>query len=116
MWDTIKQQQLNELLQREQETALTDGERRTLEQLLYELEQEEWNSLRPALDRMRQEQAQLQEKRASLQTQNALLAALAERQTDLLARARVQLASLLSEHALLKSEYERALSNGQSGA
>jgi cell division protein FtsL len=107
MWDTAKQQQLDELRQREQEGTLTDDERRVLEQLFYELEQEEWATLQPALERLRQEQKQLQEEYGRLRTENAVLAALAERYEDLLARARVQLAGLLSEHEALRTEYER---------
>jgi len=62
MWDTAKQQQLDELRQREQEGTLTDEERRALEQLLHELEQEEWSTLRSAPERLRQEEKeQLQE-------------------------------------------------------
>ena len=60
MWDEAKQQQLNELRRRELESSLTDEEKCTLEQLLYELEQEEWERVRPALGRLRAEQAELQ--------------------------------------------------------
>ncbi|HXG67006.1 MAG TPA: hypothetical protein VNO70_18025 [Blastocatellia bacterium] len=109
MWDVAKQQQLDALRRQEQLTGLTDGERRTLEQLFHELEQEEWRMLRPALDRLRQEQAQLQHEGGGMRTQNAVLAAIAERQADLRARARIQLTALLQEQAMLKSEYERAL-------
>jgi len=59
------------------------------------------------LERLRQEQRRLQEEYGRLRTENAILAALAERYEDLLARARVQLAGLLSEHQVLKTEYER---------
>jgi len=107
MWDMVKQQQLNELREREQKGTLTAEERQTLECLLHELEQEEWERLRPALHRLREEQKPLREEYGRLRSQNAVLAALAERQEELLARARAQLAELLSEHAVLKTEYER---------
>jgi chromosome segregation ATPase len=107
MWNTAKQLQLDELRQREQEGTLTGEEREALEQLLHEIEQEEWATLQPTLGRLRQEQKQLQEECGRLRTANAILAALAERYEDLLARARVQLAGLLSEHEALKTEYER---------
>jgi len=57
MWDMVKQQQLNELREREQKGILTAEERQTLECLLHELEQEEWERLRPALHRLREEQS-----------------------------------------------------------
>src|SRR5438132_1229568 len=107
MWDERKQQQLDELRQREQDQALTEEEHRVLEHLFHELEKEEWDALRPALESRRQEQASLQEECGRLQTQNAILAAIAERRLDLLARAKLQLAGLLSEHEVLKAEYER---------
>ena len=107
MWDEAKQERLNELRLREQEGLLTDEERQALEHLLHELEQEEWAILRPALDRLREEQRQLQQECGRLRLQNSILSALVERQEDLLRRARVQLAGLLSEHEMLKAEYER---------
>jgi len=63
MWNETKQQQLNELQRREAESALADEERHTLEQLLYELEQEEWQTLNPSLARLHDEQAELLNKR-----------------------------------------------------
>ncbi|MBI1876917.1 MAG: hypothetical protein HYR94_01545 [Chloroflexi bacterium] len=107
MWNEVKQRQLNELHQQEQASTLTVQERQTFEQLLHELEQAEWDVLRPALARLRQEQNQLQQEAAQLHLQNAILAVLAERQEDLLRRAKVQLAGLLNEHEALKVEYER---------
>jgi hypothetical protein len=107
MWNDAKQQQLNELRDREQEGTLTKVERETLEQLHHELEQEEWDALRPAIERLRTEQKNLYEECGRLRVRNAVLAALAERQEDLLSRGRVQLADLLSEHEALKAEYER---------
>lgn len=107
MWDTNKQQQLNELQQRK--GVLTPDESQQLSQLLHELEQEEWQALRPALQRMRDEQSQLQQEKATLQAQNAVLAAIAERQADLLARAKAQLTSLLAERAILRTQYENTL-------
>ena len=42
---------------------------------------------------------------AVLRSQNALLAAIVERQEDLFQRARIELAGLLREHEVLKSAY-----------
>lgn len=110
MWNKTKQEQLDFLRQREQDALLTGDERQTLEQLLHELEQQEWGVLHPALNRMHQEQKQLQEQYGRLRTENAILAALAERYEDLLARARVQLDGLVSEHQALRNEVERVTS------
>ena len=106
MWDTTRQQQLDDLRQREQ---LTAEEQQILEQLLHELEQAEWTTLRPALNQLRQEYATLQEACRHVQTQNSALAELAERYADLLARAQTQLNDLISEHEALRVEYERVL-------
>ena len=107
MWDEAKQQQLNELRRRDQEGTLIERDRQVLEQLIYELEQKEWDTLRPALERLRREQERLQEECGRVGLQNTVLAALGERQEHLLKRARVELAGLLSEHQALKAEYER---------
>lgn len=108
MWDQNKQRQLNDLQGREE--ALTLDENHQLTQLLHELEQEEWQLLRPALQQIRNEQSQLQADKVTLQAQNAVLAAIAERQADLLSRAKAQLASILAERAMLRTQYETTLS------
>lgn len=111
MWDEAKQQQqLNDLRRRELESALTDEEKRTLEQLLYELEQEEWRRVRPSLGRLRDEQAELRQTLGQTETRNAILSAIGSRQEDLLKRAEMQLKGLRNEHEALKTERERALS------
>jgi hypothetical protein len=112
MWDPAKQEKFDELRHREQETALTDEERQTLEQLFSELEQEESDALGPEVERLRQRQLHLQQQCSSTRTQNAALSAITERQADLMARAKAQLTLLLNEQAALNSEMERAL--GQS--
>lgn len=112
MWDPAKQEKFDELRHREQETALTDEEQQTLEQLFSELEQEETDALGPEVERLRQRQLHLQQQCSSTRTQNAALTAINERQADLMARAKAQLTRLLNEQAALNSEMERAL--GQS--
>lgn len=116
MWDAAKQDEFDELRHREQESALTDEERKTLEQLLYEMDQEEWRALGPELERLRQEQGQLQLQCSSTRTQNTVLTAIAERQADLMARAKGQLSILVNEQASLNSELERALGQSSSDA
>lgn len=108
MWNDVKHQRLNELRRRDAGT-LTADERHALDRLLHELEQAEWGALRPTLSRLRQEQGQMQDELAQSGVQNAVLAALAERYADLLARANEQLANLRQEREALRAEYERAL-------
>ncbi|MEW6210531.1 MAG: hypothetical protein AB1631_19355 [Acidobacteriota bacterium] len=110
MWDDIKQQQLDELRRQEAAGALSDDDRLMLDQLISELEQEEWAALRPALDRLGKQQTDIERECDEARAQNAELAAIAQRQADLLTRARAQLNALLAEQAMLKSELERALS------
>ena len=116
MWDAAKQDEFDELRHRDEESALTDEERRTLEQLLYEMDQEEWRALGPELERLRQERVELQQQCSSTRTQNTVLTAIAERQADLMARAKGQLSILVNEQASLNSELERALGQSSSDA
>lgn len=107
MWDATQQQRLNELQRQAQAGVLPEQEQRALEQLLHALEQEEWNTLNPTLERLRREQKQVHAQGASLKAENTVLAALVERREDLLKRAQEELTSLLSEHEALKIEYQR---------
>jgi hypothetical protein len=108
-WDDQKQQTLDDLRRLAQERMLTADEQQTLERLVHDLEHAEWTTLRPELSRLRQEQGQLQADLSQLEVQNATLAALGDRYADLLARARMQLASLLDEREVLRTAYERLL-------
>ena len=70
MWDTVKQSQLEALRQREQHGLLTVDEQLTLNQLVHELEQAEWATVRPALSQLQQEQVTLSETSSHLRAQN----------------------------------------------
>ena len=107
MWDDDKQRRLDDLQRRAEHGTLSADEQRTLDHLLHEVEQHEWSALRPELNLLRQEQGRLGADLSHLQTQNAILAALAERYADLLARAKAQLTGLVSEREALRTEYER---------
>ncbi len=109
MWNETKQLQLNELQRRELENSLTAEENQMLEKLLSELEQAEWQTLNPALEREREEQSLLQKEISHTETQNAVLTAIASRQDDLVNRAATQLNSLRTEHQALKNEREGVL-------
>lgn len=111
MWDSDKQRRLDELQQRARQAPLPADEQLLLDRLVLELEQVEWAALRPALGRLRREQEDLQADLSQMHTQNALLVALADRYSDLLARAKGQLDSLAREHEVLRAEYERTVQN-----
>lgn len=108
MWSDEKQRRLDDLRRRGGKAALTEDERREMEQLLSEIECEEWTALRPGLDSLLREQ-QLRARLSELQTQNAVVGALAERYADLLDRAEAQLAALTRERDLLRAEYDRVV-------
>jgi peptidoglycan hydrolase CwlO-like protein len=108
MWNEEQQRQLDDLrVCADQGTLSAEGQRQ-LDQLLSELERAEWTALQPGLETLRQEQQQLQSELGQLRSQNAVLGALTERYADLLARAKAQLAGLMSEREALRAEYERA--------
>lgn len=107
MWDEAKQRRWNELNERQQQGRLSSEEQSELDRLAAELERAEWAALQPALQRMRHEQEQLKRECDATRSENAALAALAERQQKLLARARTQMEQLLAEHEALKEDYQR---------
>jgi hypothetical protein len=107
MWDEGKQQELDRLQDRADEGSLTTDEQHRLDELVHELEHEEWTRLRPALDAERAEQLRIQSEVAKTRAENAVLAALAERYADLVARAKLQAAMLTAERDALQAEYER---------
>lgn len=109
MWNTEKQKQLEQLQQLEHDEALTNAEKQIFEQLLLDLEQEEWRILNPALERLNEEQRQLRQQLGQIQTKNAILTALAARQENLVQRARMHLETLRLEHTELKSERKKVL-------
>lgn len=107
MWTDEKQQQLDALREKEFAGTLNADEQQQLEQLFAEIEAEEEEALRPALERYDQRIAELQQECEEAEARNAALAALAVRQQELLKQARAYLNSLLSEQAVLNAEHER---------
>jgi hypothetical protein len=109
MWDDAKQLRLNELRQRAARAPLSVDDQRALDELLHDLEEMEWATLRPALDQLRHNRQALAVEVSELHTRNTQVAALADRYADLLARAKAQLAELTTERDVLRREYERAV-------
>jgi len=95
------------LQKREPLGDLSAAEENELEVLRAELEADEWQRLRPALRQYYQEQQALRERVGRVRTENALLGALAEREEELLTRARVFLDEVRNEQSMLHQEYER---------
>jgi hypothetical protein len=108
MWNEDKQRKFDELRRREFEETLTEAERRHLAQLLDELDREEWERLRPTIEKYQREQEAAQEKLDSTRLENAALEAIISKQEALLARVREQLALFRNEYQSLQAEYERA--------
>jgi hypothetical protein len=73
MWTEAKQQQLDQLWRRAATGELATADQQTLDQLLQDLEQDQWSALRPALVALRQEQGQLQTALGGVQAQHVLL-------------------------------------------
>lgn len=109
MWTDHKQQQLDALRKKEFAGTLSADERQQLEMLFAEMDQEETESLRPAMERMEQEHRQDQAEITRLQREKELLAKLAAQEEQLLQRAKTVLQEVQSEKARLRAEYEHAL-------
>lgn len=84
MWTDEKQEQLDVLREKEFAGTLTANEQQQLELLFAEMDREEAERLRPALERMEQEHQQDQAEIARLQREKALLATLAAQEEQLL--------------------------------
>jgi CTP-dependent riboflavin kinase len=107
MWDDGKQSQLNALREKEEQGTLSADEKQELEALYAELDAEESERLRPALERTDEELAEQQQ-------HNAQLAALVEKRKQLLARMDSQIAEWLNEHERLKAEAAQLVGVGES--
>jgi chromosome segregation ATPase len=107
MWNDQKQRQLDALREKEFDGTLTSDEQGQLQQLFAEIEADEEEMLRPAMERYDQRITELQSECADSEARNAALGALAARQQELLAQARASLNSLLTEQATINAERER---------
>jgi hypothetical protein len=106
-WDDAKQQRLNTLRAREEAGLLTPAEQAELDGLLTMLDDLEWQQLQPALTRMEQEQAATVAAIVRLEATRDDLAEIANRQRQLIIRARTQLHEILTEHRALQADYRR---------
>lgn len=107
MWNKEKQQRLDALRLREAQGALLDVERTEMRALFAELDAEEAEAMRPALERMQQRQAELYADKKRLEEDAAQLERIVNEQEQLLVDARSYLAHLRSKRAALADEYRR---------
>jgi hypothetical protein len=94
MWGEAKQQELDELSRREARQTLTAVEQHRLDALLQQVDQEEWVTLSPTIQRLREEQGELAAALDMAQGHNADLAAVAARYAALLDHARNRVSEL----------------------
>ncbi len=109
MWDDTKQRRLDHLRLREQTGELSLDEQKILDQLIAELEEDEWATFQPVLSQHRETQQKFQADLQQLQEQNTALASLADRYVLLVERARRELSGLIKEQESLRAEYDRVL-------
>jgi hypothetical protein len=106
MWNDEKQEQFDDLRQREAEGRLTDAEREILQSLLTELDSEEATALHPAIKRMQAKEEELSVEKERVEQENERLAAILAKQERLLGEAQDYLNHLRSERAVLREEYQ----------
>lgn len=107
MWDEGKQARLDALRDKEEQGALCAEEERELCALYAELDAEEAERLRPAIERVHQDAEVLHQR-------NARLSALVARRRQLLEQMRLQIARWLDEDERLQAEAGSLLTAGGS--
>lgn len=116
MWNEEKQHLFDGLREKEYAGTLTDEERQQLDELFAELDREEAELLRPAMERSLLREQALDAEIAQTRARLAALEALAERQAGLRARAEAVLAELRAEQKALQIEYEQTTSESRHAA
>ena len=102
MWEEQKRSRFQQRRQRQQDRVLTEAEQAELALLVHELEADEAAYLTPATERLRQQ-------RATLETQNRALEALALRKGALAARLRDFLTQVQAERRAIAGEVAAVL-------
>ena len=106
-WDEEAQRRWDELQRRAEADTLASEEQAELDSLAQMLDAEEWEMLKPAIERLRQERDSLLETLMDARSKNEQLFRLLARQEALVELIRSHLTLLLSEHERLKAEYQR---------
>lgn len=113
MWTEEKQQLLDRLREKEFAGTLTSNEQEQLEQLFAEIDQEEAEMLRPAMERMDREIEAGKKEIEALEAENAMVEVILAKREALLARVNEILAQFKAENQALQDEYERVVSHRQ---
>jgi hypothetical protein len=109
MWTDEKQQQLDALREKEFAGTLTADEQQQLESLFAEIDAEEAEMLRPAMERMDAEIKAGKKELAKLRAENAARETLLAKRAALVKRAQELLTQLQAENQAIQAEYERAI-------
>jgi predicted nuclease with TOPRIM domain len=109
MWTDEKQRQLDALREKEFAGILTADEQQQLELLFAEIDAEEAEMLRPAMERMDAEIEAGEKELARLQVENAARETLLAKRAALVKRAQELLTQLQAENHAIQAEYERAV-------
>jgi len=107
MWNEQKSRRLDELRREEARRALTEAEQAELGGLFGELDAEEEQALRPALDRLAQDAEHLRAEKVRAEAWARELERVVEQQEKLLAEARAYAGRLRLRRAALADEVRR---------
>lgn len=108
-WNDNKSRRFQELREVEAQTILTDAERAELYQLLDDLDADEADDLRPAMERAQARTGDLAAEKEQLDAQAAALARIVAEQQGLLAEATTYLQELRDKSAALAEDYRRLM-------
>lgn len=108
MWTEAKQSRFDDLWQRRFENTLTKTEEQELDDLLAELDREEEERMRPAMEQLDKNIEAGQKELAEIRQQNTMLETIIAKREALLERVKSQLARFQAESQALKAEYETA--------
>jgi hypothetical protein len=107
MWTEEKQQRLDDLRLREARGSLTAAEQTEMDALFAELDAEEAEAMRPALERMEKTQAELQQEIDRRTAEATRLERIVREHEQLLAEARSCLAQLRARRTELADEFRQ---------
>jgi hypothetical protein len=108
-WNEEKSRRFQALRASEAQGTLSDAERAELDRLLDELDADEADELRPALERAQARAGALAAEKARLEGQAEALARIVAEQEGLLADATAYLQKLRDKSAALAEDYQRVM-------
>ena len=108
-WNDDKSRRFQALRASEAQGALTDAERMELDRLLADLDADEADELRPAMERSRARTGELAAEKTRLDSQADALSRIVAEQTQLLADATAYLQKLRDKSDALTEDYRRVM-------